>query len=365
MVQEDIIVKIKAINELRGLVQARTDLQKLRQVGVVPTSKGFEDLNGRFVQTSVAVKKASRVFGRFKAELLSVLFFGMAINRFLTGLLKPAFDIVGVFDILNFILTDLFLITGSKVADLLLAISDKFGELRDPTKEIIGDFVLLFTILSLLLFLFGIFGLGLVGIGQVFGISAGAAAIFAGGIFLLAGLIFGFIVLMKNWEKISTKFKIIIGAVAIVLGVLAIALGAPILGAITLILGAFVLLRAGWDELTKSLGTTGFVDTIKAAFNKIIDIINKFLNVVNKIPGINIPGLQKFQVGTPEDVIRVSEEVSLPPGATPGGGFKVGDSFFNITINTTNGIDEVSLKDELKNFINETNATGIANISRR
>ena len=364
MPTEEIIVKVKSLSELKGLVQARDDLNKLKKVGVQPVGKEMDKLNQRLKQNEKAVGGAGKVLGRFKFELLGVLFFGMAVSRFLQGLLKPAFEVTGVFEILNDTLAVFFLPTAVKVSGILLDISEKLTDLPEPVQELVGDITFLTAGSFQLLSAFGQLGLGLISIRILTGLSAAAFGLLLGKIILIAAVVLIAISVFKNWEKISDRLKVAIGATAIVLGIVLFAIN-PIAGAVALLIGAFILLRTGYDKLKDKFGTTTFFDTFKAALNVIIDKINEFLILINMIPGINIPGIPKFSVGSPEDVIGVSDELAninsnIPRTNKP---FKIGDSFFDITIHTTNGLDEVNLKDELLFFMNETNARQTQNVS--
>ena len=364
MPTEDIIVKIRTeVKDIKGLVNLRQDLVKLKRVGGA-TNKQIGAIDKRLGQVNKAGKGVANVMGQFKFELLGILFFGMADNKFLSGLIKPALEVTGVFEMMNDALTLLFLPTADKVSNVISDMTDKLSELSPTTQELIGDLVLLTSILFLGLFIFATFALGLASVQMAFGLTAGAAGLLFGSIILIGAVIIGLIILYKNWTKISDRLKVAIGATAIVLGIVLFAIN-PVAGAVALLIGAFILLRTGYDKLKAKFGTTTFFDTFKAALNVIIDKINDFLKLINMIPGIDIPGIPKFSVGSPEDVIGVSDELAnidsnIPRTNKP---YKIGDSFFDITIHTTNGLDEVNLKDELLFFMNETNVRQTQNVS--
>ncbi len=275
VVTESILVKVKAISELKAFANATQALQRLRRVGVVPTSKGFQDLSGKFIKSEVAMKKATSVMGQFKFELLGILFFGMAVNRFLTGLLKPAFEVTGVFEILRDTLAILFLPTGEKVSNLLLDISDTLGGLSPTTQEFIGDLVLLLSVLFLGLFIFATFGLGLASIQMAFGLTAVAAAGLFGWILLIGAIVIGVILLFKNWEKITTELKVAMGVSALAIGGLLLAIN-PVLGAVVILIAVLILLKTAFDSLKASYDA-GF-------FNPFIEAINKLIEAWNSLP---------------------------------------------------------------------------------
>ncbi len=364
MPTEDIIVNVKTVSQLKGLIQTRDDMRKLEKVGIRAIGGRLRDMNGKFIKTGDAVKRASGILGRFKFELLGVLFFGMAVSKFLSGLLKPAFDVAEVFTIMNDTLALFFLPTAIQVSDVLLSISEKLAAMPEPVQQLVGDLTFLTSGMFQLLSIIGQVGLGLASVKILTGLTGAATLLLFGKFLLIGAVIIGLIILYKNWTKISDRLKVAIGATAIVLGIVLFAIN-PVAGAVALLIGAFILLRTGYDKLKDKFGTTTFFDTFKAALNVIIDKINEFLILINMIPGIDIPGIPKFSVGSPEDVIGVSDELAnidsnIPRTNKP---FKIGDSFFDITINTTNGINESSLKDELINFMNETSARGTQNVS--
>jgi len=97
----------------------------------------------------------------FKMELLGVMFFGMMLQGFFLGLLAPALEAVGAFDLLREALSLLFLDTGLQVMDWLERFINWVAELDPETKELINSFVKWGVVLGTFLFLFGAIGLGL------------------------------------------------------------------------------------------------------------------------------------------------------------------------------------------------------------
>lgn len=364
MATEEIFVRVseKGVAKLKSLINLQESLEKIRRGGG-KVDTALARVNKQINKSTKGAKGVALQFKRFKFELLGVLFFGMAVQRFMTGLLKPSLEVAGVFEILNDTLAILFLPTASNVSEVLLEISDIILSLPEPIQRIIGDFVLLGAGAGTLFSAFGQLALGLASVKIAFGVTIAEMALFLGKAALVAIAVEGLIILFENWDEITTDIKFVLGLLLAAVAALAIALGAPFVAIVAGITAAIILLKVAYDELRESLGTTGFKDTIKAAFNEIIGKINEFLEVVNLIPGIEIPGLPKFTLGGPEGVIGVTEQVAgnQPVTNEP---FKIGDSFFNIVINTTNGVDEVSLKDELKDFINESSARGVGNVTR-
>jgi len=115
---------------------------------------------GLFKQTKEAVPKVKK----FHGELLSVMFFGLAINRVFMGLLQPAFDLVGIFEIWTAVLQVLFLPIALAVLNLLLPLFEWMMSWSEETKLLVGQIVLLAAALGLFMITIGVVGLGILGI---------------------------------------------------------------------------------------------------------------------------------------------------------------------------------------------------------
>lgn len=100
----------------------------------------------------------------FRMEMLSVMFFGMAMQRFFMGLLKPALEASGIFQIFGAVLKIVFLPIALALLDVLLPIFNWFMNLPAPVKMAIGVVVLFGAILGTLLMMFGQITLGLGGL---------------------------------------------------------------------------------------------------------------------------------------------------------------------------------------------------------
>lgn len=170
----DIIIRVRTIvdrnvagfNKVMGMTQ--------QQFGETATKAGkldkrFSSLNNISGRVAFQMRKLTLGFGRFKMELLSVMFFGMMLSAIMFGLLRPAFDLVGIFDLLNVTLGVLFLPIALMLLDVLLPIMMWFINLPDPIKRAIGIIVLLIGIVGAALFMLGSFGLGIGGLIMVFG----------------------------------------------------------------------------------------------------------------------------------------------------------------------------------------------------
>jgi len=80
----------------------------------------------------------------FRMEMLGVMFFGMNMQKFFSGLLKPALDMVGAFNIWNTTLAVLFLPTALTLLEkVFIPLMDFFINLPEPMQKAIGGFALL------------------------------------------------------------------------------------------------------------------------------------------------------------------------------------------------------------------------------
>jgi phage-related protein len=211
MVQEE-IVYVKAITEanLKGFDKLRKSGEMLVQkfkgfadVMTMPFEKwrSFNKQQETFQKTGARVANKIRMMTHglrgFRMEMLSVLFFGMAMQRMFTGLLRPALEVMGIFDLWRVMLMTLFIPILSLLMPLFIKIINWFIGLPEPAKKAIGVFVLIGAALGWLLTKIGMLVLGLGGVIKAFsewtllakigGILKGLAPLFsAAGVAILA-----------------------------------------------------------------------------------------------------------------------------------------------------------------------------------
>ncbi len=127
----------------------------------------FNQEGGRFNKISSRAANRIRKFAHgmrgFRMEMLSVMFFGMGLQRFFSGLLKPALEAAGVFELLSSTLQILFMPIALAILEFLLPWIDKIMNMSDATKLWIGKIVLLGAALGTFLFLVGMLTLALGG----------------------------------------------------------------------------------------------------------------------------------------------------------------------------------------------------------
>jgi len=158
--------------------------RRIAGVGLAVTKTGrFVDLGtGRFVSFNAAVIRVKKGMTRFRMELLSVMFFGQALQRTFMGLIQPALDVVGIFDLLTATLQVVFLPIALAILDVLLPILDWFMNLPEPIQMAIGVFTLLGVALGTIMLWFGQIGLGIQGLGLLFPGLAASITSAGGGI---------------------------------------------------------------------------------------------------------------------------------------------------------------------------------------
>lgn len=191
------------------------------------SGKKFTSIGGRMANR---FRQATHGARGFRMEMLGTMFFGMALQRAMSGLMKTSLEWVGVFEILQVTLGVLFLPVAMEVLDWVMKFSDWIMNLDDSTKLFIGRMVLMAAGLGLAIFLFGTLALGI-------------------GSMIIA-------------------FKFLFSPFGIILGLLGTLLGMNFLG-------VFDGLKDGLDETGDSLTTFGVTGD---ALSKIKQNVGKFMS---------------------------------------------------------------------------------------
>lgn len=157
--------------------------------GVTKNTDGFRTAGGRAANT---IRMATHGLKGFRMELLGVMFFGMMVQKTMFGLLKPAMEVFGVFELWRIMLMILFIPAIELLFPAFLELIQWFMKLDPEVQEMIGIFVILAGVFGTALFALGAFGLGIgsilqVGIGNIISFGLVAAAVFAGIVLILAG----------------------------------------------------------------------------------------------------------------------------------------------------------------------------------
>ncbi len=168
--QETIIIKFLT----KGVGRIKKELSAIGKVTTAPMERFKEmttqtgRMNKRFKEGRTTMGKfahtmrfATHGLRGFRMEMLGVMFFGMGMARFFTGLLKPAMEMVGIFKIWTTTLAIGFLPIAMMILPILLQFMDWFLNLAPNIQMAIGAIVLFGAILGTIIMLVGMFALGI------------------------------------------------------------------------------------------------------------------------------------------------------------------------------------------------------------
>jgi len=183
---EKTIARLTALNnkqkELLNTYKINTTQKKLqlKQVGSQFNSFGkvmgmpieqwkkFNQAGGKFTSRGTKMantfRRATHGLRGFRMEMLSVMFFGKGMQQFFFGLLRPAMEAVGIFELWGAVLQLVFLPIALALLDILLPIFTWMMNWSDETKLLVGKIVLLAIGLGIFLFLVGSLTLGIGGL---------------------------------------------------------------------------------------------------------------------------------------------------------------------------------------------------------
>lgn len=194
----------------------------------------------------------------FRMELLGVMFFGMALQRVMSGLVKQSFEWVGVWDILGTALGLLFLPLALKIQKWALWFLDWVGTLTEDQKKLIGNIILTVAALGAFLFIVGTLGLGIGSLIEAFGFLFGKG-------------------LFANILKTGGLFKW--------LGALVAGISLPILIAAAIIIAVVIGIYLAWKSNFLKIrdNISKFVEAFKGFFNGIKNFVHGFLLILKGI----------------------------------------------------------------------------------
>ena len=424
MVVKDIILRFRSVglDNIRGFNKVMnssiTGLKDMTtKTGTL--NKRFKNMNTLGAKVGYTARMMTHGLRGFRMEMLGVMFFGMMLGRTLKGLIQPAMEAFGVFDLWRVMLMVLFIPVIQELFPLFLQLTEFFMNLSPQTQEIIGWITIFGIVLSTLIFIIGSFSLGLgsiillnamlvsllgLGLLPILGIIAGVIAVVVGVVMLFKGHLEGLGLIIAGVGIILTAFLGPIGLVIVALGVAAfliIKYWTPIsnffsnlfnsiigffqdatsqISDILLILFAPALLIFKywepvkeffinlWNDIVKIFETA--YNVIKGIIDSLMSFINSLLSslgVVGEILGsgtsfigktLGIPGFQHGGIVTRPTLAMVGEagpEAVVPLGR--GGGFG------GITINQYNTISAFSI-DEIERMINSNNSKLVDELRR-
>lgn len=118
--------------------------------------------------------KLTESMRKFRPELLSVMFFGMGLQRTIAGLTQTSMEWMGVNDVLSAFLGLVFLPIAEALLNIIFWLWDAFDALPQPVKDIIIVLTAITGIIGIILTTFASLSLGISGLALVFGMTAGA-----------------------------------------------------------------------------------------------------------------------------------------------------------------------------------------------
>lgn len=154
----------------------------------------------------------ARHFQRFRFELLGVMFFGMALQRIFTGLLQPALQVSGIFELISATLEIVFLPVALVLLEALLPILEWFMDLPEPVKLVIGVIAVLGAILGVAMFAFGTLGLGILSIAMLIATLLVGIVSLAGGVLTIGG---GIVIVLAVFALLAIGIGVVIGIIAL------------------------------------------------------------------------------------------------------------------------------------------------------
>lgn len=390
---QDIIFRVRvmmfnAVHQMKAFNNVMGQGMEQYRRNIVPMTKNVS-LGARLAQRTRELTHGMR---GFRMEMLGVMFFGMGMAKFFSGLLKPVLELVKANELWKNVLAVGLLPVGLLLLDMLLKFMDIFLNLSPTTQELIGYFVLLGLVWGKIIFLIGMFALGIGSLILMFGSIGVSIAVVLGAVVLISAIIVTLLWLWRNWETISVKVKVALAAVAIVIGGLLLFFGIWV-GWILLIVAGIIGLIAiikNWGKITTWLKNkwTDFwtwlkeskfgqffkkwvidpihaawdwlIEKIKAGWEKIKDIISKITEPFRKATvwikekvtggrqlGGYIPQTGMYRLHAGETVQPVgANTINFAP---------------NITVNAATGIDAVALAEEVGALLRNQ----MDNLSRR
>lgn len=197
------VEKLQAENTRMNQI-ARGGFSKTMGLGTQEYKK-FNEQNRRFTtiggRMANSVRNSTHGLRGFRMEMLGVMFFGMAMQRMFTGLLRPVMEAFGVFDLFRLMLLVLFIPIMELMFPVILKVMEFFMNLSESTKLIIGSFVLIGAAVGAALFILGTLALGIGSLILVFKGLFGWLGLIAAGIAGVAGLT----LIIDFFRQLATK----------------------------------------------------------------------------------------------------------------------------------------------------------------
>ena len=188
--------QIAAVKESMGPMQEQIDKyittrdavakeMRMQKLSAAELDKGA----GKILKSATANKKLKTSYGQLIGPMLSTMFFGMALQRVMQGLLQPAAQAAGIFDIWGTVLLVTFLPVMLAILPYLLQFMDFMLSLDPSIQKAIGVIVIIAAALGGLLMMLGQLALFISGGGMVFlsGMFTGMSTAISGVVAVLGG----------------------------------------------------------------------------------------------------------------------------------------------------------------------------------
>lgn len=105
----------------------------------------------------------------FRMEMLSVMFFGMAMASIFRGFIDEVLKNLGVFDMLTAVMEELLYPVLIPISDILYALMEIFMDLPEPIKAVFGALMIGVTVGGIIIMSIGMLTLAAAGLGLTFG----------------------------------------------------------------------------------------------------------------------------------------------------------------------------------------------------
>lgn len=176
-------------------------VSKNTQKVLTNTVKNLKNLDNRTIQLSNRTKMLSRSLKGTTNQFLGLMFFAMATSHAISGLLKPALDATGVFDLWGTTLTVVFLPVVLAILPALISMMTFLMNLSEPAKMVIGVMTILIGIIAAVTAV--IIGIALAAASPFAALAIAIAAAVA-----IVGTIIALLVdlIVKNWNNIVAFF---------------------------------------------------------------------------------------------------------------------------------------------------------------
>tara|TARA_Y100000310_G_scaffold328644_1_gene397103 strand:- start:483 stop:1832 length:1350 start_codon:yes stop_codon:yes gene_type:complete len=192
-----------------------------------------------------SLERTTRQMGRFRMELLSVMFFAMGVRRVLGGLIKPSLQAAKTFELAGNLLKIVFLPEALKLNKFLMNLWKRYKDLDEPQQKFIKAIVIAGVVLATVAMVLAAVGLGIAGL-KLF----------------LAKLVAG-----KAWTIVAAGIKLLGAAFWWILGV-----------ALVVLAGLYISFQENFLNIRKAL--QGLWEGIKMIFGGIFNVISGIFQIV-------------------------------------------------------------------------------------